>query len=1301
MGLTDRWIIEDVSIASQNEDRFDHTSVAREIADIARKSTHSLAIGLLGRYGTGKSSVVRLLHQELNGRRWAVLQVSAERHTGVARGRGLLYGLIDEAHRQGDDVLSAGGRKALRAGLEGGQQRTTTVDVAEDRKSTTRWQKYAHAAGNGLAWMTALTVAVWLIGAVITAVVHRLHAWPHVKSWTWFTASGATAPTAFLLSSAVAATVIVAAKEGAQHVLRGYDITLTTPRADTADELEQAFLRLVRQVKRRVVVAIDDIDRLAADDVLDALSTVRSLLLVGAQLERPPVFLLSCDEEIVREAIIGVSPGLAHRPVHTAGDETEDERRAAAQAADEYLNKLFTVRIALPDHHGLDMREYAGQLLEKHPINTMMSTSTLETILDVLIHDRVSDPRHVIRLLNGFLAHYRLGQRREAAANGSTARIAEGEVTNYPVELARLTALQYDFRHLYDAVARERELLHLLDDAILVDAPLENADPLLNPYLATNGPGESTALPLDYEAHPGLVYLRTVAPTVRPHRAPEIGPLLTLGSEPDSRQLGGETARAIRSELHGRDTHGFAKRLLEPEGRGRVLQAAELVLADARHGLALDNAMTTAVSALGQTQNALSGGEARRLADIVVRRRSVMTIPLEPEHLAVLLALSSEALHPALIATLQQVPEDADRRRRWAATLLAFSQTPHGPDFAAVLDDYFTKATSDAENTDEDLDYWLDAWERNPDEALTTWPTSAYAFALSSAAHHHPRSGFSAVILTGASRHRWGRPVIVGLLDCLGDESQMRQVALELLHHVEIPADEWGNDEGAGQELLSPSTLAVRLADRVALGLREEQDDAEAGKAADLLRAWLPHWLATSNRTAIDLTIDALADTADTSMALAEASADLVPILPEPDVARYAAALAAKLTPQRDAAPTIDAALRTTLINFLHATKDSEEAATAEATTQVIASLTAGLEAEAPAGDFAHESLPYLLTTQQGSAHAPTLAMQVINAIPNQATPHALLLTSLLHQLFAIPTVRDQHLPQALTRVQQWISSAQAGPAMAFAARYADQPAVNDQWLAWIGQHWDALATAERDLVLSAAGRPELMPPHAAAQYLPALLLNHLLDVSADAPWESAPRLWAALNEDQRAQLLAAERGRCPELAVQAAESPMSLLFGALQRAGEDLENLLQLLRDAPEASDAVNQFIEELLHAPAWQPGPAEKAVAGIPDPTAAWSTALSAASEGRDGLHRAAHVIRALAEQHPDSVPETFVQDFAPLVHDCTDVDTAATLGHAVQPIRETARVVSRTLTGEHNTTKEQKERNSAFRRAAGIRR
>jgi hypothetical protein len=149
------------------------------------------------------------------------------------------------------------------------------------------------------------------------------------------------------------------------------------------------------------------------------------------------------------------------------------------------------------------------------------------------------------------------------------------------------------------------------------------------------------------------------------------------------------------------------------------------------------------------------------------------------------------------------------------------------------------------------------------------------------------------------------------------------------------------------------------------------------------------------------------------------------------------------------------------------------------------------------------------------------LATRIINAIPHQATAHAVLMTGLLHQLFNDPVVRDEHLANALARVQQWMSAGQAGPAMVFAAHYADQPAVNDRWLAWIAQQWITLASPERHLVLRAAGRAELLPPHAAAQHQTPALLDHLIDPAAKATWEPAPRLWAALNEDQRAQLLA------------------------------------------------------------------------------------------------------------------------------------------------------------------------------------
>ncbi|MFD6127605.1 P-loop NTPase fold protein, partial [Streptomyces hydrogenans] len=403
---------------------------------------------------------------------------------------------------------------------------------------------------------------------------------------------------------------------------------MSTPRPDTTDELEQAFTRLLQHIGRRLVIAVDDIDRLAASDVLDALATIRSFLLTGTQHRRPPVFLLSCDEDIVREAIVGVRPGgLAHRPVRptpvAAPDSTQDEadtpvapsrpnaepaaatRKATEEAAQEYLNKLFTIRVNLPAHHDADLRDYAEQLLLgkslAHPlVEEVGGLAPTRALIQTLIHRQVRDPRHVIRLLNSFCTDFQLAKRREEHVNGRLARIAPGEVTGHPLELARLTVLRHDYRELYDAISSENRLLHLLDDALL-GSQEALTDPLLDRYRAL---GSSRRL--DLEHFSGLAFLSATASRARTQRPFHIGPLINLGSSKASRLLGSQMAADIDNELVQRNGASLGERLIAGDQRARLLEAATASLGSARRGQDLDNAVAAALEALGVSAAALT-----------------------------------------------------------------------------------------------------------------------------------------------------------------------------------------------------------------------------------------------------------------------------------------------------------------------------------------------------------------------------------------------------------------------------------------------------------------------------------------------------------------------------------------------------------------------------------------------------------------------------------------------------------------------------------------------------------------------
>ncbi|MFC9499573.1 P-loop NTPase fold protein [Streptomyces sp. NPDC056982] len=1291
------WIIEDVSIGRRDDDQFDHVSVARELAHITRNSQESLAIGLLGRYGTGKSSVVRLLKDELsNNPRWKVLQVSAERHTGVARARGLLYGLLDEAKDQG---LFKGDNDyaALRACLQGSQQQTAPRARSNVGEEDAPWKRVAKALRAGALWLLALSGLTWLLGAVVTWAAHRAGAWGTAKTLSWFTSSGAIAPAMFLLSAAVAAAVITAVKEAAQHVLRSYDITVNTPRADTTDELEQTFLKLIRVLDKRVVIAIDDIDRLAADDVLEALTTVRSLLLVGAQHAHPPVFLLSCDEDIVREAITGVSPGLAHAPSSedslSASETSPGVRR---QAAGEYLNKLFTVRIALPTHHDLDMREYAQKLLRKDSdhdvVKELGGWATTEAVLDVLIHEQVGDPRHVIRLLNGFLTDYRLAQRREATSGPAHARIAPGEVTNYPIELARLTVLRYDFRELYDEVRKEPELLHLLDDATLSNTAAAWNDPLTVRFILPTAPPQ-----LDYDKHPGLAYVRTTAYQLRPYRAPYLGPLLAMGSSPDSRFLGSQMARDIRSELTSRDIDGFAERLGDANTLERVLQAAQLTVLGARSGQARDNAIRTATRALSRQPATFTG--IQRLADHLAGRRRTMTQALEPADLAALLRLTSSPYHPELIDELAEMPDDAESRWAWADSLLGLAQSEHAPSFEASLHDYFVQlgVRGDAN----EIKHWSEVWRSDTQHARQALPVRAYAALLSMTARcqHEPEVDTLRTIIDAAEeQHQWNREIAEGLLECLiGTSPLIRRAAIHLLHRAPVPDNGWGPARDAEN---SAATLLAELTMATAKVLTEEEDDQAAMNAAGLLRAWLPtvhdHSTPTEEGTGAHVIARAIADNADTALELAEGAEGFFEDFSAPAAAAYSRMLAEKVggDPSDN---EIDAALRAALVRYVRGASEDPDSETAGSLQISFTQLTSSLGTDSSAGRAARQGLAALMSTDYGQDRAAELAPQLISALPVPAAgPYEECLAG-LHVLFASIAARDQHLPSTLQRLAQWFNYNNAQHAAAgFAACYADQAAVTDNWLAWIGQYWDGISDTNKARAFQAAARTDLLTP--GGNQFVAVLLKHLTHATSELVWAWAPVLWDRLTGEQRAQLLAHERGQCPDLAQRAEEADINLLLSAVLATGDHPQALFKLLQGAPAFSETLTLFMDELLNRTQWEADLARDTVCACPDPAGLWATAVEQAYLGQEPLARAADIIRYLAESHPGTVPDELADRLTPLVLE-GGPQTAQTVGAALKLLTLQANGVSRKLGGKNNISNLEKERTKAFRRAAGL--
>lgn len=1291
---------------------FDHQSVAQQLSKTITATTQSMAIGLLGPFGSGKSSVVRLLTRELAvNKRWAVLHVSAEHHSGVARARALMYALLEAAQRQG--LINEDVYRGERASLAGARQHTLPRPGpdAERAGKADRW-RYARAAGIGLGWVAAMLLALWLIGVAGVLAGHAAGVGGGVHALTWFASGRAAGVSGVLVSAAAVAAVLAAGKEGALQTLRAYEITVTSPRPDTTDELEQAFGRMLRCIDRRLVIAVDDIDRLAAADVLEALTTIRSFLLTGHQMPLPPVFLLSCDESIVREAIVGVRPGLAHRPAGLArhapdggtdsGTTSRDKaapkttatetRKATEEAAQEYLNKLFTVRLYLPEAGEADLRDYAAELLLRaerpHPVVAALGgEAEVRTVLETLIHHEVRDPRHVIRLLNSFLTDFQLAQKREQPVGNRPPRIATGEVSGYPIALARLTVLRHDFRQLYDAVAAEHALLHVLDDTLL-DLRQDLDDPLLTPYAT---PTDPPRLDLD---RPGLRYLLATVARAKTQRPVSIGPLLSLGSSPASRLLGSAMATDIQQELIGRDTASFSLRLAQTDTPARVLDAGRATIDAARHGQDLDNALTAAVGALGNNIGHLADLSSfeenlravRAFTDSIARHYPQMMLPPPTYALVPLLDLTDDAHLPRYLGLLGTPPEDSDEARQWAATLLQMPDGPHRAQLIPAVEKHFALLTETG--TEDDLAFWTG------DDQLrhqTRWPTSAFAATLTMAARSEDGQALhlaGAAVSDHPAIHQWARPVLRSLLACMNSAAPAPAEAVRILTDAPAPQDDWGPADNSG----TYNTLAGQLVAAIADACSDDSSAATVVNALDLLSAWLPD---IGKLAEADLVWDAITEVATAVAAdgpeAARAVGRIAQQLPEPHAADCLSALAPLLADHRDPDSATGAALRDVLITYLRPIPDSPDPQTRNAIAACTTALTSDLTTMGPAGRFTRLTLPILLTTRAGQELAPALAASLIGALPPTQPDVLEELLPSLHVAFQVDKARVEQLPPAVQRLHQVVSSGYPVPALVFLARYITEPAVDGNWLTWCAQQWSGLEEPTRTEAYASAERSDLPAD------LRNCLIHHLLTSGVDEQWKFAHALWPTADAEQQISILAAARGRAPDLADCVAEADGELLYAAMARAGENLGSLLDLTGLATHFDTAIALYLEDRLTQPTWTIPLPDAAVGASTDPGSIWEIAAAQMTEDHTTARRCVELIDSLITHHPDSLPDNVVEILTPLLLEA-DEPLATAIGHALRAHPSIVSRLLRAMKGRSRST-QQRLRNAAFKKAANL--
>lgn len=592
----------DREISGADQDAFGHRHFAEGLQSVieSKELSPPFSVGLLGGWGTGKSSIKELYTNHLKN--------DATKQEGRLR-KDRFHCITFNAWRFGghdQDIKRALLRHVF---LELGGK--------EDHLHDKLFRQISETTQKPKSWLkiTLETLKAWAlpVPALISAMALLF-------GICWLTLIGLNVQSEFLKS-----VVVLCVTWAYTYLLKNIKppaVTSSTPvtRVElpntTSEQYEDLLLDQIRSYKsgncqslegrsgktcERLVVFVDDLDRLSSEEMVLGLDAVRTFMEIPAS--RLPkgiglVFVISCDEAKVADAL---ARGRRNSDLPGSVVTHNDARR--------YLDRIFQFRLEIPPPPRHDMREFARAHLAKLTSITADLNARgihLAPIIDRMIHVSVQDPRNALQIVNAFAQAWWVAQKREAEGLGTNkpGGLHEGAVTSHPISLGALCAMKVSFPDFYRDLQEDPLFLQRFTDVVirklnLDDQPLQTQDRLKERYFKLTTDGEFV---LKAEHRPLRQFVASLDGLRWP---PSLQSLLLLSEDSVTRRLGPKIA-----PIYGDFVSGNTQGVLE--GFARHSDNALLHESEAR-------ALFQMFEDLRQELPALRARASRVVADLVER----------------------------------------------------------------------------------------------------------------------------------------------------------------------------------------------------------------------------------------------------------------------------------------------------------------------------------------------------------------------------------------------------------------------------------------------------------------------------------------------------------------------------------------------------------------------------------------------------------------------------------------------------------------------------------------------------------
>jgi len=390
--------LSDEPIEELTEDAFGHKAFIETLYRCVKGCDCKINIGLFGRWGVGKTSIVKLLIKKLkvDDEKTKTLFFDAWKYSHGSLPQELVlrlnkeYGIVNQNRLEAEIY---------------GIQEEETPPIELGWKSTLQriWHRFK-------------------ISIISTPILLGLFMSLYYLGWITI---GVFTPLIFVVLLPVIVNLMI--RMDSAISLMG-KVKMLPAKFDPG-RLETKFEMIVNGImdKRksdRLVVIIDNLDRCSGETAIEMLETVKTLV-----EHDKCVYVFPCDYSALINHLVSV-------------------RKYKESDAREFLRKFFQTSFTIPSFLAQDLEEFANNLLSG------LQIPYSQDVLQVIVNAFTENPRSIKQFLNNLTAQYLAAQEREKAGI-----IGEREITRSDGFLAKLLIIRQEYPSFYAELELRERLL--------------------------------------------------------------------------------------------------------------------------------------------------------------------------------------------------------------------------------------------------------------------------------------------------------------------------------------------------------------------------------------------------------------------------------------------------------------------------------------------------------------------------------------------------------------------------------------------------------------------------------------------------------------------------------------------------------------------------------------------------------------------------------------------------------------------------------------------------------------------------